>query len=222
MRNFLMAVVFLFCSDLTAKTSMGYMTGSFDPMHNGHLRVAIESLEQLGLDEVSLIPHAVSNSDPDFRMSLAQRVDMMTIAIEGIDYLKVGKAVNILQVLAEDHPDEVMHLILGASEFAEYTRANTYADLLDHVNLVLFTWQDHVVDYDDKTLRFLEQNQVALTDYDAGRTGQVLIINSPCFIEISQSTFHEKMSKNEDLRGILSDRQLAYIKEHGLYAADGA
>jgi nicotinate-nucleotide adenylyltransferase len=38
---------------------IGILGGSFNPVHNGHIRLAIESLELLGLDQVDLVPAAV-------------------------------------------------------------------------------------------------------------------------------------------------------------------
>ena len=36
---------------------IGILGGSFDPIHNGHLNMALKSYEQYNLDEVWLIPN---------------------------------------------------------------------------------------------------------------------------------------------------------------------
>ena len=35
---------------------LGILGGSFDPVHNGHIGLAVEAKDQMGLDEVLLIP----------------------------------------------------------------------------------------------------------------------------------------------------------------------
>ncbi|MDX1529367.1 MAG: adenylyltransferase/cytidyltransferase family protein, partial [Gammaproteobacteria bacterium] len=35
---------------------LGILGGTFDPVHNGHLRLAIEMREALGLSRIKLIP----------------------------------------------------------------------------------------------------------------------------------------------------------------------
>ena len=45
--------------------NLGILGGSFNPVHSGHIRMAVEALEQLGLDRVDLVPDGVPPHKPD-------------------------------------------------------------------------------------------------------------------------------------------------------------
>ena len=63
---------------------IGIYGGTFDPVHNGHLILARDAVEKLGLDELVFIPNAISphrlreNPAPD-----ALRYEMVLAAIAG-------------------------------------------------------------------------------------------------------------------------------------------
>jgi nicotinate-nucleotide adenylyltransferase len=56
---------------------IGILGGTFDPVHCGHLRLAVEVREALGFDHVRLIPAAVPNHRPQPAASGALRVEML-------------------------------------------------------------------------------------------------------------------------------------------------
>jgi nicotinate-nucleotide adenylyltransferase len=104
---------------------LGIYGGSFDPVHFGHLLVAENCREQCKLDEVWLIPAAIS---PHKRHAApadaAHRVEMLKLAIGGhepfrvstveIDRGGVSYTVDTLEQLHADDPSREMFLILGA------------------------------------------------------------------------------------------------------------
>jgi nicotinate-nucleotide adenylyltransferase len=62
---------------------IGIYGGSFDPIHHGHLVLARDAMEQLGLEKVIFIPAAVSPLKEPPVSSGEMRLSMLRTAIEG-------------------------------------------------------------------------------------------------------------------------------------------
>ncbi len=62
---------------------IGLVGGSFNPVHNGHLRVAIEVKEQMDLDVVEFIPAPRPPHKLDRKLlEFEKRVELLEMAIE--------------------------------------------------------------------------------------------------------------------------------------------
>lgn len=62
---------------------IGILGGTFDPIHFGHLRAAVEVAETLQLDELKLIPSARPPHRDTPQVSAAQRLAMVRAATAG-------------------------------------------------------------------------------------------------------------------------------------------
>ncbi len=62
---------------------LGFYGGTFDPIHHGHLILAREAVETLGLDRLYFIPNAVSPHKTGIQTApAALRAEMVRVAIE--------------------------------------------------------------------------------------------------------------------------------------------
>lgn len=104
---------------------LGVFGGSFDPIHNGHLRLAECCAQQARLDEVWFVPAAVSPFKPHGPVaSEADRVAMLRLALEGrpglvvstleIDRGGVSYTVDTLRQIHTERPDAELLLLMGA------------------------------------------------------------------------------------------------------------
>ena len=65
--------------------------GTFDPVHYGHLRPAIELLEALGLSQIRLVPGHVPPHRPQPRLDAPGRARLLERAVAGIPGLVVDR-----------------------------------------------------------------------------------------------------------------------------------
>lgn len=104
---------------------IGILGGSFDPIHNGHLHMAIESYHQYKLDEVWLMPNGNAPHKDSTKMADAMhRLNMCHLAAKSYPFLKVcdietsfnscSYSYLTMTKLAELYPNDEFYFIMGA------------------------------------------------------------------------------------------------------------
>lgn len=122
---------------------IGILGGSFDPPHLGHLVLARDALEQLGLGRVLLVPAAQSplRAAPhaatfDDRLAmlraLAHDRPWLTVSDVERDLPQPSYTVNTARALRERHPGARLVWLIGADQLAQLHRWHQ-ADELTHL-----------------------------------------------------------------------------------------
>lgn len=115
---------------MTAARAIGIMGGTFDPIHVGHLAVAEEAREALGLDRILFVPAGQPpHKLPGSVSRVGDRVAMVRLAIAGNAAFELSMAevdrqgpsftVDTVEALARANPGAGLQLILSAETFAE-------------------------------------------------------------------------------------------------------
>jgi nicotinate-nucleotide adenylyltransferase len=109
---------------------IGLLGGAFNPPHEGHLKLARLALEHLDLDELRLVPTALSPHKPDPGGPPAEtRLRLLAQALEGSDprcrveplELERGGTsytVDTLETLAAREPGSAWILVMGSDQLA--------------------------------------------------------------------------------------------------------
>src|SRR3569833_2622728 len=102
---------------------IGLLGGTFDPIHFGHLRPAMDLLDELGLDHVRLIPCGVPPHRAAPRAHAEHRLTMLRLAVSGEPRLRVDERelrrpgpsymVDTVLSLREELGDTPLALIIG-------------------------------------------------------------------------------------------------------------
>ena len=122
-----------------AKERIGIMGGSFDPIHQGHIRMAQCALESLRLDKVLMLPSGNPPHKPDITPA-EHRYRMVCAACAGLDGLEpcreeVDRAgviytVDTLSILHEKYPKAELFYIIGADTLMELHKWRMFEKVL--------------------------------------------------------------------------------------------
>jgi nicotinate-nucleotide adenylyltransferase len=107
-------------------TRIGVFGGQFDPPHNGHLAVVRAARDQLGLDQMLIVPSARPPHRPDpatpaetrYRLAQAAFAAEPGVEVSRIELDRDGPGYTVETLEALAGPDRELYLILGADQLA--------------------------------------------------------------------------------------------------------
>ena len=124
-----------------ASGPVGVLGGTFDPIHYGHLRPALELLETLELSEVRFIPCRIPAHRGAPSITAEQRLELVRLAIigqpgfvaDGRELRRAGPSymVDTLVALRQELGDTPLCLILGSDAFQALTTWHRWQALTD-------------------------------------------------------------------------------------------
>ncbi|MFD2630895.1 nicotinate-nucleotide adenylyltransferase [Oceanobacillus kapialis] len=183
---------------------IGLLGGTFDPPHLGHLMIAEEVREKLGLEEVWFIPSYSPPHKEDLGTTAVDRMNMVKCAIHNNAFFKVntievdtpGKSYTLdtIKRLREDYPNYKFYFIIGA-DMVEYLPYWQGIDTL--VELVQFVGVKRA-------------GSSLNTDYP------VVTVEIPG-IDISSTELRDRVKENRQITYLTTEPVQAYIKENQLY-----
>ncbi|WP_240433617.1 nicotinate-nucleotide adenylyltransferase [Solimonas sp. K1W22B-7] len=201
--------------------------GAFAPFHHGHLRLAIEARERLGLEQVRLVPTAFPAHRPASRVSPQRRLEWLRLGLrrehglvaDDCEIRRGGASytVDTLAGLRAENPDTPLVLLMGADAFAHLHCWNRWPQLLELAHLVVIARADVPLEPPPETLSVLagrETDDAALLHQSVA--GRWLRLDVPV-LDISSTRIRRLLKLGQSLRGLVPDAIL-----NSLTAADTA
>lgn len=219
----------------TGRTRAALFGGTFDPFHTGHLRMAIELKEALGLARVVLLPARRPPHKPQRPLSAPEhRLAMTAAGVSGVPGLLVsdaeirreGPSYSLDTVLGfrEAEPDVGWIFALGADSFAEISTWHRYRDLLAACDFALLPRRGTPPDPPPPGVP-VEKEEPHCYSWK-GVTyrlpgGRRLFCPSMPALDISASAIREKVREGLCIRGLVPPEVERYIAGTGLYRGPG-
>ena len=190
---------------------VGIFGGAFDPPHIGHLRLAEQCRERLGLEELLIVPTFHSPHKPNPNTDFDRRLEMCRLTFQGKLYTVTdterqiggeGYTINTLRKIKENYPKGTkFFLIIGGDMLFYFDKWYRYESILKECSVVAAARE--------------EDSYADLTE-KAAELGRVKVLNLPV-TEISSTEIRDRLKSGGDAAELLTPQVLDYIKQNKLY-----
>jgi len=208
---------------------IGLFGGTFDPIHFGHLRTALELLDDLQLAEVRFMPCARPPHGKTPVAPAALRLAMVKAAIAGqpgfvVDERELDRpgpsyTVETLEVLRAEGASRALGLIVGMDAFIDIGSWYRSEDILHLAHVIVARRPGTQLPEAGPAGALLAAHGVtecgALADTPAGK----VLVHTVTQLEISSSAIRAAARDGRSQRYLMPDAVAALIETTGCYAS---
>lgn len=214
---------------------VGVLGGSFNPIHYGHLLLADEVLETLGLDRLLFVPAAAPPHKPATQLApAADRCEMVRLAIAEHPKLAVSDlelrrpgpsyTVDTLEALAAGG-DELFYVV-GSETFLDLLTWREPRRIAQLARLVVIPRAGSPFDAESaaaqKVLRGIGVEDGFVHDTSRGVPPRGVLIVHATSLPLSASELRRRVREGRSLAFRMPPAAIAYVRAHGLYRAETA
>ncbi|HXN07066.1 MAG TPA: nicotinate-nucleotide adenylyltransferase [Nitrospiria bacterium] len=215
----------------------GILGGTFNPVHLGHILLALEVREKLKLDEVLFIP----TGDPPHKTSqdlssAKDRYEMVKLAISGYPFFKISSieidrknksyTIDTIRELKKQRPGDSFYFIIGLDAFMEIGSWKESAGLLNLVHFIVvsrpgsrFRNLADIPGFESASaasLKAMDEEQIFQYEFSPGHgLSIVLLWVEP--VPVSSSEIRENIRKGKINNKFLPDQVKSYIIEKKVF-----
>lgn len=186
---------------------IGLYFGSFNPIHTGHLIIAMHIINNTDLDEVWFV---VSPQNPLKKsaglLNEQHRLSLVKIAIEGETKLKASNAefklpkpsftIDSLVYLSEKNTGHTFSVIMGSDSFQNINKWKNYEQILNNYNIYIYLRPNFP----------LAENQPE----------NIILLQAP-LIEISSTDIRKYIKNRKSIRYMVTDAVMCEIETMHYY-----
>ena len=218
---------------------IGLFGGTFNPIHIGHLRAAMEAGVTFDLDPVLMTPSAwPPHKDAEKVAPAVDRLEMTRLAtaftprlaVSDVEFDREGPSytVETIEHLQKKLGAETqLHLIIGLDAFREYDTWHRYNDLFRIIPIIVLLRPDMKATTLSKTRRLLEKHlTLTISDEYCFESYpprfihprlQTVYLLEVTRLDISSSRIRRLIKEKVPIRFLVPERVDQYIQERGLY-----
>jgi nicotinate-nucleotide adenylyltransferase len=191
------------------KKQIGIFSGSFNPIHVGHLILGNYMCEFTHLDEVWFVvsPHnPLKNTDELLDDDI--RLKMTRLALSGFENLKVSDVefhlprpsytIDTLTFLKNNHPDREFTLIIGSDNWTNFHQWKAYEQLCREFPIFIYPRLNEKIVISEQ----FQKN--------------VQVVNAP-IVEISSTFIRNGIKAKKNIRAFVTEKVWEFVIEKGLY-----
>ena len=192
---------------------IGVLGGTFDPVHYGHLRPALEVMQGVGLEQMRFVPNRLPPHRETPWLDVEMRLELLKTAIddqpgfvlderelhrEGRSYM-----VDTLESLRDDFPSNPLCLILGLDAFLGIEQWHQWQRIPELCHLVVTTRPGF--EMDDAFISRLPATIVSTAPDLSEEAAGGILLQSVTQLDISASRIRAMLANGQSVRYLLPD-----------------
>jgi len=206
-----------------------FMGGTFDPIHNGHLRTALELQQWLGVDQIALIPAKTPVHREAPGRTSEQRLEMVRLAVADEPALRVDDreicsdqpsySLLTLQSLRKELGDErPICMIMGMDAYQTLPSWHEWEKFIDLCHLIVVQRPGYQLPDGDQISDFTQQHRVATPQDVLTKPAGSVLFHELTPLAISATQIRQTIEQGLSPRYLLPDQVWRYIQANRLYS----
>ena len=188
--------------------NIAIFSGSFNPIHMGHLILGNYVTEFTDIDEAWYLVTPQNPLKENLNLlDEATRLEMVNIALEAYPKLKASDfeftlplpsfTINTLEALSEKYPQHTFSLLIGADNWQVFDKWKDYKKLIQNYRMLIYP----------------RPGYSSLSTKDKG---DIKILTSP-IIDVSSTFIRQSIFDKRDVKAFLPEKVYQFIKDKKLY-----
>lgn len=215
---------------MTAAPAIGLFGGTFDPVHFGHLRAALEAREKLGLSDFRLIPAGTPPHRPPSMASARHRLAMLELAVAGDPAFRVedreirrgGRSfmVDTLREIRAESGESPLLLLIGQDAANAFDGWREWRQIFELAHIVIMRRPDSRVRWAGELKAEMEARRVESGERLRATAAGLVLSLEVTQLAISSTHIRGLLASGRSPRFLLPAAVADYIEKHHLYFAD--
>ncbi len=217
---------------MTLQRRIGILGGTFDPIHSGHLEVAVAATRILELSEVLLMPCCepphrrppAASAHHRFAMAAIAGLRYERLRVSDLEVRTAGPSYTsdtLDRLLALGYDRSQLIFITGADAFAEIATWKDYPALLDRSHFAVVSRPGQPAASLRERLPDLSSRMIAIRPESAsgvlGAARSSIFLVDAATSNVSSTSVRHRIRTGEPIDGLVPDDVARYIARHGLY-----
>jgi nicotinate-nucleotide adenylyltransferase len=207
---------------------VGVFGGTFNPVHYGHLRSALELVERLQLEQLRLMPSASPPHRDAPECSAERRAAMVELAVSGEPRLvcdaremqRPGKSYTIdslIELRGELGAQRGLCMVLGCDAVQDIATWHRWQELLDWAHIVIIARPGWQLPRAGELAQWLKTHQLESSELLRQRPCGGIAIEELRPLAISSTEIRDLLASGRSARYLMPQSVLDYIQTHTLY-----
>jgi nicotinate-nucleotide adenylyltransferase len=217
------------CRGIRQNSAIGLFGGTFDPVHYGHLRAALEAKEMLNLGDFRLIPAGTPPHRAQPVASAADRLAMLRLAVAGHAGISVDDRetrrtgnsymVDTLREIRHESGEAPLMLLIGQDAANALDTWHEWKTIFSLAHLIIMRRPESRVSWSGELLESVESRLVEHPECLGEKPAGYVLPLEITQLAISSTDIRSRLYAGQSPGFLLPDRVVDYITQNRLYFA---